>query len=233
MDQRETERHLLLSHAAKFSKRDKVEEGSGIDLSMMCEVTLSLGDSSVEEEKRCHCALSSASLCLIPAHHVPPIVFLSLFFLSPLSYVHIGVNHLFLSVVFVQLSESTTTLCSLPPITLPMCIPMTLPTLTFLQQQVRINHFCSLKFIRASPTALCCSVYHTPNYGRPEHFALFSLFRAAQDEEFLALKLFFSVHCLHAHDSNSHCQLQSNQNCIVLIHLSHMFYAFVLERRKL
>lgn len=33
----------------------------------------------------------------------------------------------------VQLSESTTILCSLPHITLPMCIPMTPPTLTFLR----------------------------------------------------------------------------------------------------
>ena len=40
--------------------------------------------------KCCHCALSSASLCLIPAHHVPPVVFLSLCLLLC---AQIGVNH--------------------------------------------------------------------------------------------------------------------------------------------
>lgn len=41
-------------------------------------------------KKCCHRALSSASLCLIPAHHVPPVVFPSLCLLLC---VHIGVNH--------------------------------------------------------------------------------------------------------------------------------------------
>lgn len=77
-------------------------------------------------------ALSSASLCLIPADHVPLVVLLSP---CPLLCVHIGVNHsCFSPLSVVQLSESTTTLCSLPPITLPLCIPMTPPTLTFPRQ---------------------------------------------------------------------------------------------------
>lgn len=93
-------------------------EGSGIDVRMMCGVT----------------AVRSAQ------HHSVSYLLTTSLLLSPFTVSSVMCPRrrdsvlFFLSVVIVQLSESTTTLCSLPPIILPMYIPMTLPSLTFLQQ---------------------------------------------------------------------------------------------------
>lgn len=98
-------------------------EGSGIDVRMMC---------GVAQTVLPPCAQLSIALSHTCTPHpscCPP------FTVSSVMCPHRRESVLFfLSIVIVQLSESTTTLCSLPPIILPMYIPMTLPSLTFLQQ---------------------------------------------------------------------------------------------------